>query len=61
MVVNAIMLASHLVITLIAVFSVAIRNEHRLTKIETDLSWLKENNKSGCEKESKDGEHCEVD
>ena len=40
--VNAIMLASHLAITLIAVFSVAIRNEHRLTKIETDVTWLKD-------------------
>ena len=41
MMVNAILLGSHLLITLIAVFGVAIRNEHRLTKIETDVSWLK--------------------
>ena len=41
MMVNAILLGSHLLITLLAVFGVAVRNEHRLTKIETDVKWLK--------------------
>lgn len=32
---------SHAVITLIAVVALALRLEHRLTKIETDVTWLK--------------------
>lgn len=35
-------IASHVVITLVAVVSLALRVEHRLTKIETDMSWLKD-------------------
>lgn len=54
---NAIMLASHLAITLVAVFAVAVRNEHRLTKIETDLSWLKKNANSNCEGKNDDEEN----
>ena len=42
MMVEAVLLGCHLVITLGAVFAIAIRNEHRLTKIETDVSWLKD-------------------
>lgn len=38
-----IQLASHVCITLAAVVAVAIRLEHRLTRIETDVSWLKKN------------------
>jgi len=55
--VEAALLGCHLVITLGAVFAIAVRTEHRLTKIETDLAWLKLNNKSGCEKEIEDGEN----
>jgi hypothetical protein len=33
----------HVVITLAALFGLALRIEHRLTKIETDVSWLKQN------------------
>ncbi len=51
MMVEAVLLGCHLVITLGAVFAIAVRNEHRLTKIETDLSWLKRNNNQGCELE----------
>ena len=40
--VEPVLLGCHLVITLGAVFAIAIRNEHRLTKIETDVSWLKD-------------------
>jgi hypothetical protein len=32
---------SHVGITLAAVVSLALRLEHRLTKIETDVAWLK--------------------
>lgn len=48
---EAVLLGCHLVITLGAVFAIAVRNEHRLTKIETDVSWLKENNTKGCSAE----------
>lgn len=33
--------ASHVVITIIAVVGLALRQEHRLTKIETDVTWIK--------------------
>ena len=33
----------HVCITLIAVVGLALRLEHRLTKIETDVAWLKSN------------------
>ena len=32
----------HIVITVVAVVGVAIKVEHRLTKIETDIGWLKQ-------------------
>lgn len=45
-------MAGHIGITLVAVIGLALRIEHRLTKIETDIGWLKENNgcqeKEGC-------------
>lgn len=34
-------IASHIGITVIAVVGLALRIEHRLTKIETDVAWLK--------------------
>lgn len=34
-------IVSHVAITVIAVAALALRLEHRLTKIETDVSWLK--------------------
>lgn len=34
-------LACHGTVTLIALFGLAIRLEHRLTKIETNVEWLK--------------------
>jgi len=43
-------IVSHMVITLIAVAALAIRIEHRLTKIETDVTWLTRNiNSGGCD------------
>ncbi len=42
MMVEAVLLGCHLVITLGAVFAIAVRHEHRLTKIETDVSWIKQ-------------------
>ena len=43
-------IVSHMVITLIAVAALAVRIEHRLTKIETDVTWLTKNiNAGGCD------------
>lgn len=33
--------AGHVCITVVAVVGLALRIEHRLTKIETDMSWIK--------------------
>lgn len=41
-------IASHVLITLLALFAIANRIEHRLTKIETDVTWLKMNANPGC-------------
>lgn len=37
----AIEIAGHVLITLTAVIAIAIRIEHRLTIIETDMKWVK--------------------
>ena len=47
-------IVSHVVITLIAVAALAIRIEHRLTKIETDVAWLKKNARAFCQGEFED-------
>jgi len=47
----------HTVLVLGVVVSVAVRIEHRLTRIETDISWLKKNNKCAY----LGGAHCEYD
>jgi len=44
--VYAAQIAGHIVITLVALFSLAVRIEHRLTKIETDVAWLKDSHVS---------------
>lgn len=36
-----ILFVGHACITLVALIGLALRIEHRLTKIETDVSWLK--------------------
>lgn len=38
---------------LVTVITLSNRIEHRLTKIETDVSWLKNNNKSLCKNTKK--------
>lgn len=52
-----IQIASQAVVTVIAVLGLALKLEHRLTKIETNLSWLINNAKCGCaeEQENEDG------
>lgn len=40
-------IAGHVLITLTAVIAIAIRIEHRLTIIETDMKWLKHNTQCG--------------
>ncbi len=54
-------LLGHAGITLAAVIGMALRIEHRLTKIETDVSWLKTKTNPIFKGECRDGEHCEVD
>ena len=54
-------IVSHVVITLIAVAALAIRIEHRLTKIEMDVTWLTRNISSHCERKKDDGDHSKVD
>ena len=44
-----IQIISHVCITLAAVVALALRLEHRLTKIETDVTWLKKNATTFCE------------
>ncbi|MCK4794559.1 MAG: hypothetical protein KAV87_63100 [Desulfobacteraceae bacterium] len=44
----AIEIVGHVLITLTAVIAIAIRIEHRLTIIETDMKWIKQNAVSGC-------------
>lgn len=38
----------HGVVTLTALFGFAIRLEHRLTKIETDVKWIAQSAMAGC-------------
>lgn len=45
---NMIEIAGHVLITLTAVIALAIRIEHRLTIIETDMKWLKRNTVTEC-------------
>jgi len=47
-------LASHVAITIVAVVGLALRIEHRLTKIETDVTWLTRNIERQCGKEDDD-------
>ena len=47
----AVIQTSTVVITVIVM---SIRLEHRITKIETDVKWLKLNNNTNCRKETKD-------
>lgn len=54
-------IGAHILVTLVAVVGVAVRMEHRLTKIETDVSWLKANQKCGEKGDQKSEDHCEVD
>lgn len=49
-----IQIISHVCITLTAVVALALRLEHRLTKIETDVTWLKKNATAFCKGENED-------
>lgn len=46
-------IACHGTVTIISLFGFWIKLEHRLTKIETDMSWLKQNANAGCERKGK--------
>lgn len=54
-------IASHVVITLVAVVGLALRIEHRLTKIETDVAWLKGRMNPGPKGEQKNGKLSKMD
>ena len=57
-----IQVASGTIVTILAVAVLALRLEHRITKIETNVDWLIRNNSTGCErKESDVGKIQEVD
>lgn len=47
-------LASHAAITLIAVVTLALRIEHRITKVETDVTWIKLNINKHCNGDDED-------
>lgn len=47
-------IAIHAVVTIAAIATIAVRLEHRLTKIETDVTWLKEYAKNNCEGSKED-------
>lgn len=51
----------HVTITIIALVAFAFRIEHRLTKIETDLSWIKKNGGSQCKEKLENGKSMDVD
>ena len=54
-------IAGHIAITVIAVVGLALRLEHRLTKIETDVTWLKRNAKAFCQGEFDNDTHNKMD
>jgi len=46
---EAIPVIVHAFITILAVIGLAIRIEHRLTIIETDMKWIKQNVNNQCQ------------
>ena len=57
----AIQIISHICITLAAVVGLALRVEHRLTKIETDVAWLKKNMGPFCKGDSDNEQDNDMD
>jgi len=51
----------HVAITLIAVVGLALRTERRLTRIETDVTWLKLNIGSACKGDSDNEQNNDMD
>ena len=39
---NYIASISHIIVTVVAVGALAVKVEHRLTKIETEITWIKQ-------------------
>lgn len=58
---NIVQVLGHICITIVAVVGLALRLEHRLTKIETDVSWLKKNIDIFCKGDSDNGKDNDVD
>lgn len=52
---------SHVSITVLAIGVLALRLEHRLTKIETDVTWLKEAMDGFCKKGNDHGQDTDLD
>jgi len=44
-------LLGHIGVTAVALVTMVLRIEHRLTKIETDISWIKDKNGCGDDEE----------
>lgn len=56
-----IQVASGTVVTILAVALLALRLEHRITIIETNIDWLIKNNSAGCERPGKNEKNGKVD
>lgn len=54
-------IACHGTVTIIGLFGVWIKLEHRLTKIETNQGWMMYNIKHGCEQENENEGSRKVD
>lgn len=52
---------AHIGVTVLAVAAIAVRLEHRLTKIETDVTWLKKYAQDNCKRSSEDGQDTKGD
>jgi len=58
---DVVYIVTHICVTLVALGAVALRVEHRLTKIETDVTWLKETLEKNCTGDLKDEGDRKVD
>lgn len=52
---------SHVCITVLALVALALRTEHRLTRIETDVTWLKRKMGFNCKGGSDNEQDSKVD
>jgi len=55
------MVAGQAILTIIVVVGFMMKIEHRLSKIETDVEWIKRNIELGCERNCDEGKNRQVD